>query len=161
VWKLAEYEKGQHPNSRANLLPKPPQWATRKGAYASMKAKKKQKQIRDIVGYLLELPVSGGKVEKLRNILEAKTKNLTVIETITVAQIKKAVSGDTRAFEALIDVAYNRNYQQIEDEAKGGQTAIANFINGVCENQTQNNDIDTLGTASEDLDQTIDSEVPE
>ena len=158
---MAEYAPGKHPNSQANLLSKPPKWAQRKGAYASMKTKKKQKQIRDIVGYLLELPVNGGKVEKLKNILEAKTKNLTVIETITVAQIKKAVSGDTRAFEALIDVAYNNNYKEMEEAIQGGHEAIAEFINGVDDHQTTDTEIAEFDSGFVDIEDVTDSEVPE
>lgn len=107
-----DYKPGTNPNSLKNLLPKPPAGAARKGAYAANKAKKRKRQMREAVEYLLTLPVQdGSKPQKLKNILEAKTKNLTVIEAMVVAQIKKAVTGDTKAFNALLDI-YGK--QQVE-----------------------------------------------
>lgn len=93
-----------HPNSLKNLLPKPPQGAQRKGGIARVKQEKKRKQIRDIVEFLINLPVNDGKVDRLKSIMDAKSKNLTVVEMMTIAQIKKAFSGDTRAFEAVTNI---------------------------------------------------------
>jgi hypothetical protein len=101
---MGDYKPGEHPNSRANLLQQPPKGAQRKGAYASMKTKKKQKQMRGVIEYLINLPLQPGKPQILKNIMEAKTKNLTVFEGMAVAQIKKALSGDTRAFRALAEI---------------------------------------------------------
>jgi hypothetical protein len=100
---MSDYAQGKNPNSLANLLPQPPEGAQRKGAYAAHRIKHKNKQIKDVIQYLINLPINEGKPQELKNIMQAKTKNLAVIDAMVVAQIKKAVTGDTRAFTALID----------------------------------------------------------
>jgi len=107
---MAEYEKGKHPNSLKNLLPCPPPGAQKKGAYASFKTKHKNKLIKDAVLYLLNLPINEGKPQELKNIVQARTKNLSVIDAIVVAQIKRAVSGDTKAYLALIDTIARKEF---------------------------------------------------
>jgi hypothetical protein len=98
--------RGTNPNSLKNLLPRPPEGAQRKGALASNKAKKRKREIREITEYLLGLPVQPGRAEKIKNLVDAKTKNLSVVEAITIAQIKKAFTGDTKAYLALMDTAH-------------------------------------------------------
>lgn len=128
---MPTYKPGENPNSLKNLLPRPPAGAARKGAYAANKAKKRKRQMREAVEYLLTLPVQGGsKPQKLKYILEAKTKNLTVIEAMVVAQIKKAVNGDTKAFNALLDT-YGK--QQLETPDTYESTEITEFIVSVKE----------------------------
>ena len=109
-----KYARGQHPNSRKNLLAQPPAGAQRKGGYAAMKSKKKKKDIREVVEYLLNIPVQKGATKKLKNIMEAREKNLTVVEAMAVAQIKKAVAGDTRAFNALLDATTREPFKTNE-----------------------------------------------
>jgi hypothetical protein len=41
----------------------------------------------------------------MKSIMDAKSKNLSVLDAMVVAQIKKAVSGDTKAFRALSEIA--------------------------------------------------------
>lgn len=103
--------RGSHPNSRKNLLSSPPKGAQRKGAYAAMRAKKEKKQIRDAVEYMLNLPIQKGRTVEIKNLMEAKTKNLSVIDALILAQVKKAMSGDTRAYNALIDTAFRERLE--------------------------------------------------
>jgi hypothetical protein len=102
---MAEFGIGQNPNSKANLLPNFPPGAQKKGAYASMRAKKKKRELREVTEYLLSLPINPGRVEVMKSIMDAKSKNLSVLDAMVVAQIKKAVSGDTKAFRALSEIA--------------------------------------------------------
>lgn len=97
--------RGKNPNSLKNLLPRPPEGAQRKGGIESKRRRREKKQICEIVQHILDLPITDGKKERIKNVMEAKTKNLSVIETMVVAQIKKAVSGDTKAFNALLEAS--------------------------------------------------------
>lgn len=106
-----KYARGQHPNSRGNLLKEPPAGAQSKGGRAAMKAKKKRNDIRKMVEDILTIPMEKGRTKKLRNIMEARTKNLTVIEAMTVAQVRKAISGDTRAFNSLLEAVHREPFQ--------------------------------------------------
>ncbi len=62
------------------------------------------------------MPVQPGNTHTIRNILEAKSKNLSVMEAMVVAQIKKAVSGDTTAFKALIETSGQKPAEKLEVE---------------------------------------------
>ena len=113
---MAEEKRGQHPNSRKNLVAQPSKEACIAGGKAATKKRVKNRQIKDTVRYLLNLPVQPGNTQTIKNILEAKSKNLSVMEAMVVAQIKKAVSGDTTAFKALIETSGQKPAEKLEVE---------------------------------------------
>ncbi|MFA5753586.1 MAG: hypothetical protein WC910_11010 [Bacteroidales bacterium] len=113
---MAEEKRGQHPNSRKNLVAQPSKEACIAGGKAAAKKRVKNRQIKDTVRYLLNLPVQPGNTQTIKNILEAKSKNLSVMEAMVVAQIKKAVSGDTTAFKALIETSGQKPAEKLEVE---------------------------------------------
>jgi hypothetical protein len=113
---MSEDKRGQHPNSRKNLVAQPSKEACIAGGKAATKKRVKNRQIKETVQYLLNLPVQPGNTHTIRNILEAKSKNLSVMEAMVVAQIKKAVSGDTTAFKALIETSGQKPAEKLEVE---------------------------------------------
>lgn len=134
---MEDYPQGMHPNSLKNLLPKPPQGAQRKGGIARKKQEIKRKQIRDIVEYLINLPVNEGKVDKIKNIMEAKSRNLTVVEMMTIAQIKKAFTGDTKAFEAVTNILRENSGFDKSFDADGRETVNSKIISALMERPVQ------------------------
>lgn len=79
------------------------EWA-KLGTAACKAAARRRKTIAEILDIMVRLPVEPGEVgdiEKVSNLKEAKEANLPVGELMVLAQMVKAIKGDTRAFEAL------------------------------------------------------------
>ena len=89
-----------------------------KGGIASGKARREKKAMKDTLAALLSMTLRNGKgaeIESIKNLAAIKGKNITVQEAIMLAQIQKAIKGDTRAFKALIELAAENGGQQQSD----------------------------------------------
>ena len=78
----------------------------RKGGIASGKARREKKLMRETLDMLLSMPIKNGKfadVDSIRNFAAIKGKNISVQEAILIAQIQKAMKGDTKAAEYVRD----------------------------------------------------------
>ena len=78
----------------------------RKGGIASGKARREKKLMRETLDTLLSMPLKNGKfadVDSIRNFAALKGKNINVQEAILIAQVQKAMKGDTRAAEYVRD----------------------------------------------------------
>ena len=72
----------------------------RKGGIASGEAKRRKKAMRERLEVLLELPIKSGKradLESIKNLTALKGANITVEDAVMLAQIQKALKGDTAA----------------------------------------------------------------
>lgn len=77
-----------------------------KGGIASGKARREKKLMRETLDVLLSMPIKNGKfadVDSIRNFAAIKGKNISVQEAILIAQIQKAMKGDTKAAEYVRD----------------------------------------------------------
>lgn len=79
--------------------------ARAKGGRAAAKANKKRRQLQEVVKFLMDLPMRDGDLDELQNLIQARNSNLTVSESLVLAQIRKALTGDTQAFKAIIDAS--------------------------------------------------------
>jgi hypothetical protein len=78
----------------------------RKGGIASGKARREKRLMRETLDLLLNMPIKDGTfadVESIRNFASIKGKNISVQDAILIAQIQKAMKGDTRAAEYVRD----------------------------------------------------------
>lgn len=78
----------------------------RAGGIASGKARREKKKMRETLEILLSMPMKNGKfadVESIRNFAALKGKNISVQDAIMIAQIQKAMKGDTKAAEYVRD----------------------------------------------------------
>lgn len=78
----------------------------RKGGIASGKARREKKLFKETLEALLSMPMKDGKsvdVDKIKNYAAIKGQNISVQEAILIAQIQKAMKGDTRAAEYVRD----------------------------------------------------------
>lgn len=78
----------------------------RNGGIASGKARREKKLFKETLEALLTMPMNPGKdvsVDDIKNFAEIKGKNISVQEAIIIAQVQKAMKGDTRAAEYLRD----------------------------------------------------------
>ena len=82
-----------------------------KGGIASGKARREKKAMKETLVTLLSLPIADGAaddVEEIQSLAAIKGKNISVQEAIMLAQIKKAIKGDTRAAEFVRDSSGNK-----------------------------------------------------
>ena len=89
----------------------------RKGGIASGKARREKKAMKDTLEALLSMPLKDGKcadVETIKDLATLKGKNITVQEAIMLAQIQKAMKGDTRAAEYIRDTSGNKLKESVE-----------------------------------------------
>lgn len=95
-------------NEFANMTPEQRRENGRKGGIASGEAKRKKKAMRERLEILLELPMRSGKgadIEGIKNFAALKGKNITVQDAMMIAQIQKALRGDTTAAAFVRDTA--------------------------------------------------------
>lgn len=89
----------------------------RNGGIASGKVRREKKAMKDTLAALLSMPLKSGKatdIEMIKNLASVKGKNITVQEAIMLAQIQKAMKGDTRAAEFVRDSSGNKLKEGIE-----------------------------------------------
>jgi hypothetical protein len=87
-------------NEFSNMTPEQRRENGRKGGIASGEAKRRKKAMRERLEVLLELPLKSGKsadLDNIKNLAALKGKNITVQDAIMLAQIQKAMKGDTTA----------------------------------------------------------------
>ena len=91
----------------------------RKGGIASGEAKRAKKAMRERLEILLELNLKSGRgadIEAIKNFAELKGKNITVQDALMIAQIQKALKGDTNAAVFVRDTAGQNPTQKIETD---------------------------------------------
>jgi len=82
-----------------------------KGGIASGKARREKKAMKDTLNILLNMPLKDGRasnIETIKSVASLNGKNLSVQEAIALAQIQKALRGDTRAAEFIRDASGNK-----------------------------------------------------
>jgi hypothetical protein len=87
-------------NEFLNMTPEERREAGRKGGIASGEAKRRKKAMRERLEVLLELPLKSGKkadLDNIKNLTALKGANITVQDAVMLAQIQKALKGDTSA----------------------------------------------------------------
>ena len=91
----------------------------RKGGIASGEAKRAKKAMKERLEILLEMPLKSGKgadIEAIKNFAALIGKNITVQDAMMIAQIQKALKGDTTAATFVRDTAGQNPAQKIEAE---------------------------------------------
>ena len=107
----AKGKSGTNPNSQKglrpineNITPEQRKEIASKGGKASAEKKRQKKEMKEMIQDLFEVGIKKGKVvDEIKSLEDAKGKNLTVGQALILAQIKKAMAGDTRAMEFLRD----------------------------------------------------------
>ena len=89
----------------------------RMGGIASGKVRREKKAMKDTLATLLAMPLKDGvsdDIDQIKSIASLNGKNITVQEAIMLAQVKKAVKGDTRAAEFIRDSSGNKLKEGLE-----------------------------------------------
>lgn len=93
----------------------------RKGGIASGESKRAKKAMRERLEILLGMSLKGGKgadIEAIKNFADIKGKNITVEDAMLVAQIQKALKGDTTAAAFVRDTSGQNPVQKIDADIK-------------------------------------------
>ena len=89
----------------------------RNGGIASGKARREKKLFRETLESLLSMSLKNSKdvtIEEIQSFAGIKGKNISVQDAILVAQIQKAMKGDTRAAEYVRDTIGENPSMKIE-----------------------------------------------
>lgn len=89
----------------------------RMGGIASGKVRREKKAMKDTLATLLAMPLKDGvshDIDEIKSIASLNGKNITVQEAIMLAQVKKAVKGDTKAAEFIRDSSGNKLKEGLE-----------------------------------------------
>ncbi len=92
----------------------------RKGGIASGKARREKKLFRETLETILSMSLNQGKdvsVDDIKNFASIKGKNISVQDAILIAQIQKAMKGDTRAAEYVRDTIGENPTNKVNLEA--------------------------------------------
>ena len=89
------------------------------GGIASGKARREKKAFRETLEAILGMAMKGGtdvSVDDIQSFAEIEGRNISVQEAILVAQIQKALTGDTRAAEYVRDTIGENPSTKVEAE---------------------------------------------
>ena len=89
----------------------------KKCGIASGEKRREKKAMKETLETLLQMPLKSGKavnLDKIKDIAALKGKNITVQEAIMLAQIQKAIKGDTKAAEYVRDTSGNKLKEGVE-----------------------------------------------
>lgn len=99
----------------------------KKGGIASGKARRAKKAMKETLEELLTMPIKDGKfddIERIKSLASMKGKNISIQEAIMLAQIQKALKGDTNAARFVRDTMG-------QDPAQGGGIPEPNENDGL------------------------------
>ena len=96
--------------------PKEKEAIQRAGGIASGKVRRRKRDLKRTLNAILDLPLRQGKVHNIRSIAGSKGKNITAEQAILLAQVNKALRGDTRAATFIRDTAGFKPSQKVEVE---------------------------------------------
>lgn len=77
----------------------------RKGGLASAEVRKRKKTIYELTATMLEAPVDGRRTRSIKSLVKDMSEDdMTVNAAMIAGQIKSAIDGNTKAFQALVDI---------------------------------------------------------
>ena len=86
------------------------------GGMASGAARRRKRDMQQALNAILDLPIKAGRLQQIRNLSEIKGKNITAEQAILLAQVNKALKGDTRAAVFVRDTAGCKPTDRVEFE---------------------------------------------
>ena len=107
--------------------------ASKKGLRVRMENQKKKKLMKENLEILCQLSLKSGRatdVESIKNFAELKGKNITIEQAMLIAQIKKALSGDTKAIEFIRDTMGQKPVDEKKVETNSTEASLLAEIVG-------------------------------
>ena len=104
-----------------------------KGGKASGEAKRRKKLMRENLEILCQLSLKSGRatdIESIKNFVELKGKNITVEQAMLLAQIKKALNGDSTAMTFIRDTMGQKPVDEKKVETNSTESSLLAEIVG-------------------------------
>lgn len=130
---MTNYGHGKHPNSKKNLIIGDcgQGFNSRTASEANKKSqeiKRKKKEERERLLLLLNSPVSKENVKKIAGDFDIDVTDITVEDLMHAVQIRKATDeANTNAYNAVMDRAYGKPMQQVDNTSSDGSMSPINF----------------------------------
>lgn len=108
---LNEFER-MTPEERAEM--------GRKGGIASGEARRRKREAKNIVEVFLTMPIKKGKladIEGIKNFMELKGKNITVDEAMHLQLVQRALKGDLKAIEMVLNLCGEKPAEKVQIDA--------------------------------------------
>lgn len=86
----------------------------RKGGIASGVARRQAKDLRNLALAILEMPIKEGDIDEITSLASVKGKNMTASQAMILAQVRRAIEGDSKAFEVIRDTAGQKPIEKVE-----------------------------------------------
>lgn len=104
-----------------------------KGGKASGEAKRRKKLMKENLEILCQLSLKSGRatdIESIKNFVELKGKNITVEQAMLLAQIKKALNGDSTAMTFIRDTMGQKPVDEKKVETNSTESSLLAEIVG-------------------------------
>ena len=86
----------------------------RKGGIASGVARRQAKDLRNLALAILEMPIKEGDIDEITSLASVKGKNMTTSQAMILSQVRRAIEGDSKAFEVIRDTAGQKPADKVE-----------------------------------------------
>lgn len=86
----------------------------RKGGIASGVARRQAKDLRNLALAILEMPIKEGDIDEITSLASVKGKNMTTSQAMILSQVRRAIEGDSKAFEVIRDTAGQKPVDKVE-----------------------------------------------
>ncbi|WP_314946231.1 hypothetical protein [Olsenella uli] len=97
----------------------------RKAGKASGRSRREKRDMRETFRAMLDMPLRPGGTTQAQTMDGMDGKNMTVGQAIALAQLRKAMAGDTRAAEFVRDTSGQRPSDRVELTAPSRESAEA------------------------------------
>lgn len=111
----------------------------RKGGKASGKARREKKEMRERIRTILEMGITDGRIQDFKSFKDVANKNISIQDAILIAQVKKALKGDTRAVEFLRDTAGMKPSDKKEITATITDSPLQGILNQLNNDDSEEN----------------------
>ena len=95
----------------------------RKAGRASGRKRREMREMRETLRAMLDMPLRPGGVTTAQTMDGMEGKNMTVAQAVALAQLRKAMDGDTRAAEFVRDTSGQRPSDRVELSAPSRESA--------------------------------------
>lgn len=99
------------------MTPEEKREAGRKGGLKSAEVRRRKKAMKEAYDVILGMPLKGGKqydTEDIKNFAAVKGKNISVQDAILMAQVQKALRGDTNAAAFIRDTIGDKAADKVD-----------------------------------------------
>lgn len=96
-----------------------------KGGKASGRSRREKRDMRETFREMLDMPLHKGAVTSAGTMDGMEGENMTVGQSIALAQLRKAMAGDTKAAEFIRDTSGQRPSDRVELTAPSRESAEA------------------------------------